>query len=69
MAMENDTIPSPAAISFVGAAAVVIFYWLHLAALELSVGTSGVEITVFIAAFLAQYIPLMAIKSEHENHM
>ena len=69
MAMEDDTIPSPAGISLVGASAVVIFYWLHLAALGIAIGTSGVEITVFIAAFLAQYIPLAAIKSEHGDHM
>jgi len=69
MAMENDVIPNPAGISFVGAAAVVISYWVYLAALQQSIGTSGVDITIFIAAFLAQYIPLAAIKSRHEDHM
>ena len=68
MEMENDTIPPPAGISLVGAAAVVIFYWLHLAALEIGIGTSGVEITIFIAAFLAQYIQLAAIKSQQDEH-
>ena len=61
----DDNIPSPAGISFIGAAAVVIFYWLHIVALGVTVepGT-GIEITLFISAFLAQYIPLTAINTE-----
>lgn len=69
MAVE-DEFPSPAVISLVGAIAVVLFYWLHLWAVGdgFAWDEDGVEITLFIAAFLAQYIPLAGIKSRIEDY-
>ncbi|QGA80950.1 hypothetical protein [Candidatus Nanohalobium constans] len=60
----EERIPSPAGISLIGAATVVILYWVHLVALGTGIGETGVEITLFISAFLAQYIPLAALKSD-----
>ena len=68
MAMENDTIASPSGVSLVGGLAVVAFYWVHLAASGIDIGAGGVEITLFISAFLAQYIPLEIIRTKLEEN-
>jgi len=58
-----DDIPSPAAISMVGAASVVVFYWIHMALTDaMTFSAQGVEVTLFISAFLAQYIPLAMLE-------
>lgn len=50
-------------ISLIGALAVIVVYWIH----QLWVGSppiteSGVSVTIFLAAFFAQYIPLSMIR-------
>jgi hypothetical protein len=60
-----DEIPSPAGISLIGAVAVVVFYWLHLAAVNAVSAAPGIEVTLFIAAFLAQFIPLSMIEDRN----
>ena len=60
-----DDIPSPSGISMVGAASVVVFYWIHMALTDaMTFSAQGVEITLFVSAFLAQYIPLIVLKEE-----
>jgi hypothetical protein len=61
--MDEDDMVAPAGVALVGALAVVIFYWLHQLVFGIDLVTeTGVEITLFIAAFLAQYIPLKILE-------
>lgn len=62
--LEDENVPA-ATISLLGALAVLLVYWAHLALLELPlVNDTGVSLTVLISAFLAQYIPLKIMKRE-----
>jgi hypothetical protein len=57
----------PAGVALIGGLAVVIFYWIHNAVLAVEVlSESGIEITLFAAAFLSQYIPLKILEGRLE---
>lgn len=62
----DDEMIMPAAAALIGALAVVVFYWIHNAAVNgqdvQMISDTGVEITLFIAAFLSQYIPLKILE-------
>lgn len=62
--MNEEDLPSFSALSLVGAAAVVIVYWIHLALINRPlIDETGVSLTIFISAYLAQYLPLRALKT------
>lgn len=65
---NNDDGLGPAITSLIGAIAVVLAYWLHLYLVAEPVPRdNGIEITIFIASFLAQYIPLsMHMARKHD---
>lgn len=57
----------PVAVALVGGLAVVVFYWLHNAAVGVQmISETGVEITLFITAFLSQYSPLKMLEDRLE---
>lgn len=59
----DDEMVMPVAVALVGCLAVVVFFWLHNAAVGVQmISETGVEITLFIAAFLSQYIPLKILE-------
>ena len=62
--MNEEDIPSPAGISLAGAIAVILVYWVHLALISQPlINENGVSITIFVSAFVAQYIPLRVLKT------
>lgn len=66
--MDNEDGFSPAGISFVGALSVILFYWIYAALVSTAdIMVTGVEITVFVSAFLSQYIPLALLKDELQD--
>lgn len=52
--------------SFIGAVGILLVYWFHLFLMEVPLtDDTGVSVTIFIAAFVAQYIPLKAAESKY----
>lgn len=57
----------PAGVALIGGLAVVIFYWLHNAVVGVEMLSEyGLEVTLFAAAFLSQYIPLKILEDRLE---
>ena len=55
----HDEMVAPVGVVLVGAMTVVLFYWVHRAVLGIGLmSANSVEVTLFLAAFLSQYIPL-----------
>jgi hypothetical protein len=63
----------PVMTSLAGAIGVLLVYWFHLFLMEFPItDDTGVSVTIFVSAFVAQYIPLKTAESkyrlEEKNH-
>jgi hypothetical protein len=63
---ENKPGLMPVTTSIAGAIGVLAVYWFHLFLIELPItDDTGVSFTIFVSAFIAQYIPLKTAESKY----